>query len=267
VQGGQQADVALSHAAADSAADAVAAEDGGGGGADAAAAAAAERPPPAAVPLLLRADSAAALLALRDAVARIAAATDELLPRVVSAAVAGDVCEADVQAAADAGAHILAYGARVPAGAARAAERARVRIVAHRVIYTLLDDACAALAERLPAASETAVAAVAEVRQVFALNANRRADPERVAGCLVLEGTLARAGMAGYRVTRGAGGALVAEVQALASLMHFKEKVESVKKGDECGLSLAGFNDLAVGDRIVALKTTAVKRKLEVRFD
>ena len=100
---------------------------------------------------------------------------------------------------------------------------------------------------------------------MFALNANRRADPERVAGCVIIEGTFARAGMAAYRVLRGE--AVVGEAAAIGSLMHFKDKVEAVKKGDECGLSLAGFTDLAVGDKILALRVKAVPRKLTVKFD
>jgi translation initiation factor IF-2 len=259
VQGGQQADVALSHGEADAgAAAAAAAAAGAGGGA----------PPPRAAPkpvaFIVRSDSAASLVALGDALARIGQSTDEVLPRVVHAGV-GEVTEADVQLAADTGAHILAFNAKVPAPVQRAADRVRVRVAAHRVIYSLLDAACDLLAAHLAPGSETETAAVAEVRQVFALNANRRADPERVAGCVIIEGTFARAGMAAYRVLRGE--AVVGEAAAIGSLMHFKDKVEAVKKGDECGLSLAGFTDLAVGDKILALRVKAVPRKLTVKFD
>ena len=49
--------------------------------------------------------------------------------------------------------------------------------------------------------------------------------------------------------------------------MHFKDKVETVKKGSECGLSLVGFTDLVVGDKILALRLKTVPRKLVVKFD
>lgn len=86
-----------------------------------------------------------------------------------------------------------------------------------------------------------------------------------VAGCVITEGTFARSGATLYRLLRG--DAAVAEVGAVASLAHFKERVESVKKGSECGIALEGVSEYAVGDRIVAVKVVRTKQTLEVRYD
>ena len=215
------------------------------------------------VALLLRADSTGSLSALRDAIARIPSATDAVVPRVVSAAV-GDVSEKDVAYAAETGAHLLAFGARVPAAVARAAERAKVQIRRGDVIYHVLDDICALLASHLPPVTEEDVLAVADTRSVFALNA-RRGATAAVAGCVVLEGTLTTKA-ARYRLVRD--GATVFECAALASLQHFKDRVESVKKGSECGLSLEGWaGEYAVGDRIHAIAVRTVPQKLVIAWD
>jgi translation initiation factor IF-2 len=72
-----------------------------------------------------------------------------------------------------------------------------------------------------------------------------------------VEGTfLKSAGL--FRVVRG--GEVLHEVKELTSLQHFKKKVESVKKGDECGMSFEGFADIAVGDKI---QTVVVKKKAQ----
>jgi len=106
---------------------------------------------------------------------------------------------------------------------------------------------------------------VAEVRQVFSLNPNRKSDPTQAAGCIITEGTFARAGMNAYRVMRGE--EVVAEAKTLLSLLHFKDKVETVKKGTECGVALVGYNDFLPGDRIVAIKMKSTPKKLVVKFD
>ena len=57
------------------------------------------------------------------------------------------------------------------------------------------------------------------------------------------------------------------QVASVSSIAHFKERVESVKKGSECGIALEGVASYEVGDQIVAVKITKSKQKLEVRYD
>jgi translation initiation factor IF-2 len=269
-QGGQQGDVGMGFRLSDlvargemtpaAAAAASAAEGGSSGAADDGEV----RPPaPVAVAFVLKADSAGALVAVEDAIARIAAQTTAVLPRIVSASV-GEVREKDVEYADAMKAHVLAFNARVPAAVQKAAERRKLKIRGARVIYHLLDEVCELLGEHLPAEVVEEVVAAAEVKAVFALNANRKSDPERVAGCTVVEGTLAR-GAPKYRLLRG--GKAVHEGAALGSLQIFKEKVDSVPKGKDCGVSVAGWHDYEVGDRIEAVRSREKKVKLVVKFD
>jgi translation initiation factor IF-2 len=173
-----------------------------------------------------------------------------------------------VELAADTGAVVLAFGVKLGAAVTKLAERLKTRVLAGRVIYALLDEVLEVLADRLAPGSEEELAGVAQVKARFELNNKAR---DVVAGCVVVEGTLAKAGMACYRVQRldGATGEYrtLAEVPSLTSLMHLKDKVEKVEKGTECGVALPGFGDFVVGDRIVGVRVKQVRRKLNVRFD
>ena len=274
-QGGQQSEVRMDHAAAAALASTV--EAGGEGGdapavAVAAAAAAAAAAAggsgsgstgPKQVAFIIKADSSASLVALQDALSRVPSATREVLPRVVHSSV-GELSEQDVQLAADMTAHILCFNAKVAAPVAKSAERRKLTITSGRVIYHLLDAVCDLLADHMAPVEEDTNVATAEVKALFALN-SKAATPARVAGCVITEGTFAKSGMSRFLVVRD--GATVGEAPALASLMHLKDKVESVKKGSECGIMLEGFADFVVGDKIVAVKHSTRKPKLVVRFD
>lgn len=279
VQGGQQTDVGMSFASAAAMADKKAAAASGAEGEGASKAADAEAASadgatasvgPVPVAFITKSDSAASLVALQDAVSRISAFTDEVLPRVVNSSV-GEVSEKDVQLAADMGAHLLCFNAKVSQQVAKQAERKKITIINGRVIYHVLDAACELLAGMLKPTNEEETVAVAEIKQVFVLNQNKKSDAEKVAGCVITEGTFPKSGMNGYRVLRGADNEVVGEVTSLLNLMHFKDKVETVKKGSECGISFpstgGGFNDFMPGDRIVAWKMKTVPRKLKVTFD
>lgn len=218
---------------------------------------------PHVIPFVVRAESSAAVLAVQDALARVPSVTKEVTARVVNTGV-GEVTETDVQLAADMGATIIAFNARVPAVVSRAADRLKARIVSGRVIYHLLDEVCGVLAEHMESSKEEETVSVAEVKQVFELN-SKKATPQRVAGCVISEGAFPKSGMTKYVVLRD--GAPVAEVTALASLMHIKEKIEVAKKGQECGMQLDGFSDFVAGDRIAAIRIKMVKPKLTIRFD
>jgi hypothetical protein len=144
------------------------------------------------------------------------------------------------------------------------------------------------VAGAMPPVVTEEVVATAEVKALFAISTT----PVPVAGCVITEGTFARSGPTLYRLMRDR--VVVAEVRegaprmlplpccprrpdpsppacvqskAVASLFHLKERVETVKKGTECGIVLEGVDGCKVGDRIVAVLTTKTKPKLEVRYD
>jgi hypothetical protein len=224
----------------------------------------APNPPPPIAPLLLRADTMGSLAALQDAVARIVKATDAVLPRVVAASV-GEVTEKDVDYAAVMGAHIVGFGARAaPPSIVKLAEKRKVKLNVGKVIYHVLDDLCGDLGKYLPTEMEEEVVSTAEVRAVFPLKANKSQAPTAAAGCVITLGTFLKSAKT-FRVARD--GEVVHEAKELGSLQHLQKKVESVKKGDECGVTLTDFAGFKVGDSIQAISLKAKAQKIKVTWD
>jgi translation initiation factor IF-2 len=122
------------------------------------------------------------------------------------------------------------------------AERERVDIRQHSVIYNVTDEIKKAMAGLLePTIKETRVG-TAEVRQIF-----KTPKVGTVAGCLVIDGRMTRSGEAQARLLRDN---VVVWQGRLASLRRFKDDVSEVKAGFECGIALERFNDVKVGDVI-----------------
>ena len=94
---------------------------------------------PVPVAFVLKSDSSAALIAVEDAIARIAAQTTVVLPRVVTATV-GEVREKDLEYAETMNAHILAFNTRVPNAVQKIADRKKLKIRSAKVIFHLLDE-------------------------------------------------------------------------------------------------------------------------------
>jgi translation initiation factor IF-2 len=232
------------------------------GGIEGSAAAAAGTGGPKHVVFVVKADSSGALAAVKDALVRIGQQVPEVLPRVVASSV-GDVSDKDVEYADEMKAHILAFNARVPSPVAKAAERRKVQLRSSRVIYHLLDEAMELMAAVLPLEAKEEVIAVAEVKVVFDMNTNK-GGPNQIAGCAISEGTFGRTADV-YRLVRD--GKTLHEATSIKSLQVVKDKVESVAKGKECGLSLPDWADYVAGDRVLAVKRTMTKRKLVVRLD
>jgi translation initiation factor IF-2 len=230
---------------------------------------------PKVIPFIVKTDSAGSIVSIESAFARIVAANQLVYPKIVSVAV-GEVSPQEIDIAADIGGHIVCFGAKVPSTITKLAERKKVRIISGRVIYHILDEVCELLADFLPPSDEEVVTSVAEVKAVFNLG-NKKGAPtssdgasassagSKIAGCVILEGNFKKSDIDFYRVTRNE--AVIKECPSLESLMHVKEKIEIAKKGQECGMSLTGFQDYEVGDKISAITRKKVKAKLQVRFD
>jgi translation initiation factor IF-2 len=180
-----------------------------------------------------------------------------VLQRVIASAV-GDFSE---KPRPSYGSHLVGVvRVRVPPAVQKAADRRAVKVRASRVIYHVLDELLDLLADFLPTETVEAVAAVAEVKAVYAV---RKKGVAAVAGCAVIEGTFDK-GASVYRVLRA--GAVVHEARAVTSLQHLKERVESVTKGRECGIALDEYEGFVSGDRIEAVKLSKKKGKLEVSW-
>jgi translation initiation factor IF-2 len=191
------------------------------------------------LPLIIKADVQGSSEVLADTLAKL---TDERVKvRIIHAGV-GAINESDVLLATASNAIIIGFNVRPDRNAAEVAEREKVDIRHHSVIYHVTDEIKKGMAGLLePTIKETRLGA-AEVRQMF-----KAPKAGTIAGCMVIEGRIARSGEAQARLLRDN---VVVWTGKISSLRRFKDDVSEVKSGMECGISLERFNDVKVGDII-----------------
>jgi translation initiation factor IF-2 len=189
------------------------------------------------LPLIIKADVQGSAEVLADTLAKL---TDEKVKiRIIHTGV-GAINESDVLLATASNAIIIGFNVRPDRNAAEVAEREKVDIRQHSVIYHVTDEMKKAMSGLLePTFKETRLGA-ADVRQTF-----KTPKFGTIAGCMVLDGAIKRSGEAQVRLLRDN---VVVWTGRLASLRRFKDDVSEVKAGLECGLSLERFNDVKVGD-------------------
>jgi translation initiation factor IF-2 len=142
----------------------------------------------------------------------------------------------------------------VPDEAARAmAEQRHVEIRQYSVIYEIFDDLKKALSGMLEPEVREKLHGHCEVRQVFKVS-----RVGNIAGCFVTDGHIQRGSK--IRLTRG--GIVVVEDLAIETLRRVKDDVREVKAGLECGLKLAGYDDIKVGDVLEAYVRETFQRTL-----
>ncbi len=198
------------------------------------------------LPVVLKADVGGSVEAVRDSLVRLSG--DEVKLRIVHAA-AGAVSESDVNLAAATDAIIVAFGVRPEPSAERLAEQEGVDIRPHTVIYHLVEEIEKALSGLLEPETEIVELGRIEVRRTFQVP-----RVGVVAGSYVLSGAVPR--NARVRLVRD--GRVVHEGR-IGSLRRFKEDVARVREGFECGLGIAGYNDVKIGDIIEAFREEQVK--------
>ncbi len=187
--------------------------------------------------IILKADVIGSLEAIRDSLERLS--NDEVKIRILHAAT-GPVSESDVLLASASRAIIIGFNVKAEKKALATASAEKVQIRLYRVIYELLDDVKKALKGMLKPRIEETVVGRAEVKQTFKI-----ARVGVVAGCLVVEGKVRRDLRA--RVLRD--GEVIFDGK-IASLKHYRDDVEEVRMGSECGIRLESFNDVKKGDII-----------------
>ena len=199
--------------------------------------------------LVLKTDVRGSLEALIAAVGELS--NDEVKVKVVSSGVGG-INESDANLAVASGAVVLGFNVRADASAKKIIEREGLDLRYYSVIYELLDDLKDALSGMLAPELREEIVGIAEVRDVF-----RSPKFGAVAGCMVTEGTIYRSKK--IRVLRDN---VVIYEGELESLRRFKDDVQEVRNGFECGIGVRNYNDVREGDKIEVFDVKEIARSL-----
>jgi translation initiation factor IF-2 len=162
----------------------------------------------------------------------------------------GAITENDIMLASASGAMVVGFNVRPNAEARGLAEREGVEIRTYRVIYQLTEDIEQALVGMLSAVQTEETIGEAEVRETF-----RASRVGTIAGCMVTSGVVRR--NAQVRIVRD--GTVVYET-TIDSLKRFQDDAREVQEGFECGMHLANFDDIKVGDVLEVYETRQVER-------
>jgi translation initiation factor IF-2 len=187
------------------------------------------------LPIVIKADVQGSAEVLEEMLPKLS--TDQVKLKIISAGV-GAVTENDVLLASASGAIVIAFGVRPDRKAADLATQEKVDIRTHNIIYEVSDEIKKAMEGLLEPVIQETYLGRAEVRNTFRIK-----GAGTVAGCYVLDGIMKRD--AQIRVVRD--GAVI-YTSRMSSLKRFKEDAGEVRAGYECGLGIANFNDVKVGD-------------------
>src|SRR5690554_1050700 len=201
------------------------------------------------VNVVLKTDVRGTLEALHVALAELS--TDEVKVRVIGSGV-GAITESDVTLAESSEAVLLGFNVRADNAARQKADADSIDIRYYSIIYQLIDDVKDAMSGKLAPEHRETILGVAEVREVF-----HSSKFGAAAGCMVLEGTLHR--NKPIRVLRDD---VVVFQGELESLRRYKDVVEEVRAGMECGLAVKGYKDIKVQDKIEVYDVQLIKRSL-----
>jgi translation initiation factor IF-2 len=202
------------------------------------------------LPVIVKADVQGSAEAIVGSLEKLS--TDEVRARIILSG-AGGITESDVLLAKGSNAPILGFNVRASKQARDLAEREGVEIRYYSIIYDLIDDIKGVLSGMLAPIQRETFLGNAEVLQVFDIT-----KVGKVAGCRVTEG-LVRKG-AKVRIVRD--NVVVLELGTLQTLKRFKDEVNEVQSGQECGMAFAGFQDIRVGDTIECFSVEMVARTL-----
>ena len=164
----------------------------------------------------------------------------------------GGITESDASYAVTAGAVVFGFNVRADNAAKRVVESEGLDLRYYKVIYDLVDDVRDALSGMLSPEVREDIVGIAEVREVF-----ESKKLGQIAGSMVIEGTISRSKQ--IRVLRDN---VVIYEGELESLRRFKDEVQSVSSGTECGIGVKNYDDVKKGDQIEVFDTREVARKL-----
>jgi translation initiation factor IF-2 len=193
------------------------------------------------LPIIVKADVQGSAEVLGDTLTKLS--DDKVKVRIIHSGV-GAINESDVLLASASNAIVIGFNVRPDRNASDVAEREKVDIRLHSVIYNVVDEMKKAMAGLLEPTFKEVRLGTAEVRDTFKV-------PKfgTIAGCMVIDGRITRAGDTQARLLRDN---VVVFEGKIGSLRRFKDDVSEVKAGFECGIGFERFNDIKVGDVIEA---------------
>ncbi|ERH64354.1 MULTISPECIES: translation initiation factor IF-2 [Pantoea] len=200
--------------------------------------------------IVLKSDVQGSVEAISDSLLKLS--TDEVKVKIIGSGVGG-ITETDATLAAASNAIILGFNVRADASARRVIDAENVDLRYYSVIYNLIDEVKAAMSGMLAPEFKQQIIGLAEVRDVF-----KSPKFGAIAGCMVTEGNIKRHNP--IRVLRDN---VVIYEGELESLRRFKDDVNEVRNGMECGIGVKNYNDVRVGDMIEVFEVIEVKRTIE----
>ena len=201
------------------------------------------------LPVIVKADVDGSVQAVADSLEQLS--TDEVRVEIVHRGV-GSINESDVLLAETAGAVIIGFRIRPDTNARQLAEKSGVDIRTYDVIYEAVDEVRQAMEGMLSPEERETVLGTAEVREIFKIS-----RVGTIAGCYVTDGIIDRKGE--VRLIRDGSVVYTGEIE---SLKRFKDDVKEVREGFECGIGIANFNDIKVGDLIECFQVEEFARSL-----
>jgi translation initiation factor IF-2 len=201
------------------------------------------------VNIIVKGDVDGSIEALSDSLEGLS--NEEIKVNIIQKAV-GQISESDVMLAAASDAIIIGFQVRPSLQARKLAESESIDIRLYSIIYKAIEDLKLAMEGMLSPDVEEKIICNIEVREIFKIS-----KIGTIAGCMVQDGKITRKSK--VRLIRDG---VVVYTGKLSSLKRFKEDVNEVKKGFECGMSIENFNDIKVGDIIEGYDNVEVKREL-----
>ena len=196
--------------------------------------------------IVVKADVAGSVEAVKASLLKLS--NEEVKVAVIHSAVGG-ITESDVMLATASNAIIVGFNVRPDKNALDSAERNKVDIRTHRIIYEIIDEIEAAMKGMLAPTYKEVLLGHAEVRQTIKVP-----GVGIIAGCYIQDGKITR--QAEIRIVRD--GVVIFE-DKIASLRRFKDDVREVAEGYECGVGIEKFNDIREGDTLEAFIMEEVK--------
>jgi len=197
--------------------------------------------------LVIKTDVQGSAEAIKDSLVKLT--TEDVEIDIISTGVGG-ISESDINLAEASKAFIIGFNVRADKGARKIVKDSGIEIKYYSVIYEIIDDISEIVKGHASPVIKEQIVGLAEVREVF-----DSPNLGKIAGCLVIEGTVVKSNS--IRVLRD--NTVIYEGE-LESLRRFKDAVNEVKSGTECGIGVKNYNDIKIGDQIECFTDIEVKK-------